>query len=241
MNYILDKSNKRVVWINADSNQMSGINAWANFNPNKHEIVFALHYNPQIGESFLAEIKNGIAQDFEPSKVYNKTTMSERTLQSWEDAIDSEKETEQEPLRNSSGNFLPYQKYTDSGWMIDLEERKAGLLAENRLIFNSKLESYRGKVKCRNLVWDSGKKYLENIQKTLSIYSKQKIQSLPEWRDANDIFHTLNAEELSELADTIEVDLFDAGSILYTKKWELETRIQSLVLEEFLDLAEAWN
>ncbi|EQA73475.1 hypothetical protein LEP1GSC059_0530 [Leptospira noguchii serovar Panama str. CZ214] len=51
----------------------------------------------------------------------------------------------------------------------------------------------------------------------------------------------MNVEEPSELADTIEMDIFDVGRMLYAKKWELEIRIQSSSLEEFLDLATAWS
>ncbi len=106
MNYILDKSNKQVVWINADSNQLTGAEAWINFKSDQHEIVYSLHYNPKVGESFFAEIKNGIAQDFEPRKVYNKVSKEERILQSWEDQINPETETDLEPLKNEDGSLF---------------------------------------------------------------------------------------------------------------------------------------
>ncbi|EMJ55950.1 hypothetical protein LEP1GSC111_4199, partial [Leptospira interrogans str. UT126] len=55
--------------------------------------------------------------------------------------------------------------------------------------------------------------------------NKQRIISIPEWRDANDQFHSLSVEELSELLDLIELDLFNAGQSLYAKKWRFEVAI----------------
>lgn len=115
------------------------------------------------------------------------------------------------------------------------------MLEKNSQTFYSKLDSYRSKVGYRNTLWDSGKTYLENIQKTLTLYNKQWIISIPEWRDANDQFHSLSVEELSELLDLIELDLFNAGRILYTKKWEMEEKIRHLAPQEFLDLSIEWN
>ncbi|EKR34358.1 hypothetical protein LEP1GSC096_0022 [Leptospira interrogans serovar Hebdomadis str. R499] len=241
MNYILEKSNKQVVWINTDPTKLTGVEAWANFKPDQHEIVYSHHYNPQIGETFAAVIKDGITQDFIPQKVYNKTSGEERVLLSWEDKIDSEIETGIEPFKDSAGNLVEYQKYTDSGWMIDQERKKESLLERNSQIFYSKLGSYRGTVDYKGTTWDSGKTYLENIQKTLTLYNKQLILFLPEWRDANDRFHSFAFEELSELSDLIELDLFNTGRILYSKKWEIEEKIRNLKPEEFLDLAEAWS
>ncbi|WP_078126134.1 hypothetical protein [Leptospira alexanderi] len=140
MNYILEKSNKQVIWINADSNQMAGVDAWANFNPNKHEIVYSLHYNPKVGESFLAEIKNGIAQVFEPRKVYNKISKEERILQSWEEQINPETETDIEPLKNEDGSLLPFQIYTKTdGWIVDLIQKKDSLIKLVNSICESKI------------------------------------------------------------------------------------------------------
>ncbi|WP_061235103.1 hypothetical protein [Leptospira weilii] len=239
MNYIIDKHSNIVIWMNTDPNRLTGVEAWVNFNPNQHEVVYSIHYNPQIGESFRAEIRDGIAQDFKPRKVYNKKTMAERTLYSWEDKIDQETETEDEPLKDSNENFLTYQNYTESIWVADDELIREALRATNGQIFNSQVESYRGSVLYRNTTWDSGGKYLENIQKTLSIYSKQKIQ-IPEWRDANNMFHSLNSEELSELSDLIELDLFNAGQALYSKKWAAEREISSIPPGETLDLTTIW-
>ncbi|WP_025184827.1 hypothetical protein [Leptospira interrogans] len=241
MNYILEKSNKQVVWINTDPTKLTGVEAWANFKPDQHEIVYSHHYNPQIWETFTAVIKDGVAQDFIPQKVYNKTSGEERVLHGWEDKIDSEIETEIEPFKDSAGNLVEYQKYTDSGWIINQERKKEALLERNSQIFYSKVNSYRSKVDYRNTLWDSGKTYLENIQKTLNIYNKQQIISIPEWRDANDQFHSLSVEELSELSDLIELDLFNTGRILYSKKWEMEEKIRHLAPQEFLDLVEAWS
>ncbi|WP_017850404.1 DUF4376 domain-containing protein [Leptospira interrogans serovar Szwajizak] len=241
MNYILDKSTKQVIWINTDPSQLMGVDAWVNFKPNQHEIVYSLHYNPQIGESFCAEIRDGISQDFTPKKVYNKISGEERTLQNWEDKINSETETEIEPLKDSVGNLVDCQEYTDSGWIIDKERKKESLLTKNSQIFYSRASSYRGTVSYKSMSWDSGKTYLENIQKTLTIYNKQGIVSIPEWRDANDQFHSLNVEELSELLDLIELDLFNAGQSLYAKKWRAEVAINDNPNVTDTELSAIWQ
>lgn len=122
MNYILEKSNKQVIWINTDPDKLTGVEAWGNFKPDQHEIVYSHHYNPQIGETFTAVIKDGVAQDFVLKKVYSKTTGDERVLLNWEDKIDPEIETEDEPLKDESGKRLENQVYTSRGWEIDLEK-----------------------------------------------------------------------------------------------------------------------
>ncbi|MDI7185563.1 hypothetical protein QMM42_04935 [Leptospira santarosai] len=142
MNYILEKSNKRVVWINPDPNQLTGVEAWGEFNPSIHEIVYALHYNPQIGETFRAKIVEGVAQNFEPRKVYNKTTGEERILQSWEDQIDPETETDLEPLKDKNGLWSPHQIYTETdGWVIDVDQKKNSLIRLVNSICEQKIVS----------------------------------------------------------------------------------------------------
>lgn len=140
MNYILNKSNKQVVWINSDSNQMTGIDAWANFKSDQHEIVYSLHYNPQIGDTFVAEIKDGVAQGYKPKTVYSKISGEERILQSWEDQIDLETETEDEPRRDGSGSVLPHQVFTETnGWILDLIQKKDSLIRLVNSICESKI------------------------------------------------------------------------------------------------------
>ncbi len=47
--------------------------------------------------------------------------------------------------------------------------------------------------------------------------------------------------KLAELADLIEADLFQAGNALYCKKWDIETKIQSLPQDETLNLINLWK
>ncbi|AXR62883.1 hypothetical protein DQM68_19505 (plasmid) [Leptospira mayottensis] len=122
MNYVLEKSNKKVVWINPDPNKLTGVDVWGNFDPTQHDIAYALHYNPQIGDEFKAEVVEGVAQEFVPKTVYNKITCAERALLNWEDVINSDTETEDEPLKDSSGNLVPNQIYTPKGWEMDVEK-----------------------------------------------------------------------------------------------------------------------
>ncbi|WP_061236566.1 hypothetical protein [Leptospira santarosai] len=139
-NYIIDKHSNIVIWINVDPNQLTGVEAWGEFNPSIHEIVYALHYNPQIGDTFRAEIMDGMAQDFKPKMVYNKTTGEERILQSWEDQIDPETETDLEPLKDKDALLLPHQIYTETdGWIVDLIQKKDSLIKLVNSICESKI------------------------------------------------------------------------------------------------------
>ncbi|MDO6383411.1 hypothetical protein [Leptospira santarosai] len=141
MNYILEKSNKQVVWINPDPNKLTGGEAWGEFNPSIHEIVFAVHYNPQIGDIFVADIKDGAAQEFVPKSVWNKETMAERILLNWDDEIDVETETEDEPLLDKNGNNLPNQVYTPKGWVVDIEKLRVELKGRVSSICSAKVIS----------------------------------------------------------------------------------------------------
>ncbi|TGM00548.1 DUF4376 domain-containing protein [Leptospira barantonii] len=241
MNYIIDKETKSVVWINSDPSKLEGQSAWSLFDSKVHQIAYAVHYNPKIGDEFKADLEDGIAKEFENQKVYHKITGTERVLQSWEDEIDSEAETFAEPLKDQTGNSLPFQKYNGFEWVVDENLKRESLLLQNKQIFLSRKEFYRGTVDFSGAVWDSGKQYLENIQKTLTLYSKQKISGLPDWRDANNTFHILSSEDLSDLAEKIELDLFRAGQTLYAKKWDIEVKILSLQANEFLDLVSLWS
>ncbi|MDO6395425.1 hypothetical protein Q4554_15210 [Leptospira santarosai] len=141
-NYIIEKHSNIVIWINVDPNQLTGRLAWGEFDLDKHDIVYSLHYNPQIGETFRAKIVEGVAQNFEPTAVYNKTTGEERILQSWEDKIDPETETDLEPLKEKNGLLLPHQIYTETaGWIVDVVQRKDSLTNLVNSICESKIIS----------------------------------------------------------------------------------------------------
>ncbi|TGK24271.1 hypothetical protein EHQ05_15170 [Leptospira yasudae] len=141
MNYIIDQQTKRVVWINSDPNQLAGEKAWSNFDPSRHQIAYALHYTPQVGETFKATLENGIAKQFVSKKVYNKDTMIERVLLNWDEEPDPATETEDEPLRDEKGFNLPYQKHSEAGWSIDLPLWKEDLLRSVDRICELKITS----------------------------------------------------------------------------------------------------
>ncbi|MBM9578995.1 hypothetical protein JWG45_17755, partial [Leptospira sp. 201903070] len=73
---------------------------------------------------FKAEIESGIAKKFESKTVYNKFSRTERVLQNWNEELNFDVETEDEPLKDANGEFLPHQLHTQSGWTIDLEKKK---------------------------------------------------------------------------------------------------------------------
>ncbi|EMO14507.1 hypothetical protein QMM53_14870 [Leptospira santarosai] len=142
MNYILEKTNKQVVWINPDPNRLTGVEAWGEFNPSIHEIVHALNYNPQIGDTFRAEIMDGMVQDFKPKAVYNKSTGVERVLFNWDEVLDPETETDIEPLKDKKGLLLPHQLYTEiEGWIVDVDQKKNSLIKLVNSICESKITS----------------------------------------------------------------------------------------------------
>ncbi|WP_061216232.1 hypothetical protein [Leptospira santarosai] len=141
-NYIIEKHSNIVIWINVDPDQLTGKMAWGEFDLDKHDIVYSLHYNPQIGETFRAKIVDGIAQSSKPRKVYNKTTGEERILQSWEDQIDPETETDIEPLKDKNGLFLPHQIFTETdGWIVDFVQKRDSLIELVNSICESKITS----------------------------------------------------------------------------------------------------
>ncbi|AVQ11657.1 Uncharacterized protein XB16_1325 [Leptospira santarosai] len=141
-NYIIDKHSNIVIWINVDPNQLTGKLAWGEFDLDRHDIVYSLHYNPQIGEIFRAKIVEGVAQNFEPTAVYNKTTGEERILQSWEDQIDPETETDFEPLKDKKNLLLPHQIFTETdGWIVDVVQKRDSLIKQINSICESKIRS----------------------------------------------------------------------------------------------------
>ncbi|EMM77067.1 hypothetical protein [Leptospira santarosai] len=141
MNYIIDKQTKEVIWINTDPNRLEGTAAWSNFDPGSHQIVFAVHYNPQVGETFKAAFRDGIVVEYQPKRVYHKITMLERILFQWDDEMDLETETEDEPLRDASGEILPNQIHVESGWILDFLPIQSEHLQSVERICESKIVS----------------------------------------------------------------------------------------------------
>ncbi|MBM9501585.1 hypothetical protein JWG44_15130 [Leptospira sp. 201903071] len=141
MNYIIEKESNKVVWINSDPRRLAGKDVWHAFNGDQHEVVYALHYNPQIEEPFKAVFADGVAQDFQPKIIYNKITGKERILQNWNDEMDSEFETEEKPHCDENGNMILHQIHTESGWKLDIDQKKKESIERLNQIVSGKIVS----------------------------------------------------------------------------------------------------
>ncbi|MDZ4726213.1 MAG: hypothetical protein SH817_08645 [Leptospira sp.] len=151
--------------------------------------------------------------------------------------------TDSVPIENE-----PYQKHINGEWVID-EDLK---LVSKKEIFHNKLKTkfeqltmeYRSVVEVENIEWDSGQKYLSNIDTLISVYSKNPNQiGIPFWRDANNDFQTVTIEQLTSIRNEIEKDMFQEGVRLYEIKWIKENEIQNLELADLdsYDISEGWD
>jgi hypothetical protein len=171
-----------------------------------------------------------IAPNFSGRKFYHKTTLAERYFAVGEE-LDKDF-TSKEPL-SEDGKFLPFQKFENGNWILDndlkLSKMKELHLSKVKSIFENKRNSYRGIVTVNGQPWDSGAKYLDNIEKVLSISSKGIPGfTLPAWRNANNENLQLDLQALIQIRDAIEIDMFLEGSRLYQIKWTKEAEIEAL-------------
>ncbi|RHX87316.1 hypothetical protein [Leptospira stimsonii] len=139
MNYIIEKESNKVLWINSDPQQLKGKTVWQEFDETLHEVVYVLHYNPQVQETFLAPVVDGMAVDFQPKSVYDKKTARERILQDWNDKMDSVLETEEKPILDEEGNVLPHQFHTNAGWRLNLDQKKKDCIQRINQICSEKI------------------------------------------------------------------------------------------------------
>ncbi|PJZ53147.1 hypothetical protein [Leptospira adleri] len=140
MNYIIEKESNKVLWINSDPRKLNGKNAWHSFDETQHKVVYAIHYNPGIQDKFEAALDgDDVAVAFQPKSVYDKKTARERMLQDWNDKLDSEAETEDNPLRDENENIIPHQIHTASGWKLDIVSKKKDMIHDINALCSEKI------------------------------------------------------------------------------------------------------
>lgn len=139
MNYIIEKESNKVIWINSDPQKLNGKNAWHSFDEKRHKVVYALHYNPGIQETFEATIADDVVETFQPKSVYDKKTAQKRILQDWNDKLDSETETEDNPLRDESGKIIPHQIHSAKGWKLNIVSKKKDLIHRINTLCSEKI------------------------------------------------------------------------------------------------------
>lgn len=199
---------------------------------------------PQYGENEIPKrVGNAwqIVPNFSGKLYFHKTTRTAKIFELGEE-FDSNY-TDAVPLENER-----YQKLEDGQWVVDEAEKliqtKEQLKSKLKSFFESKVQSYRSVITVDGIQWDSGQKYISNIDTLISVHSRHPYQiEIPDWRDANNNFHSVSLEQLTNIRYAIEKDMFLEGVRLYGIKWTKEGEIESLTLEtiDSYDVTGGWD
>lgn len=187
---------------------------------------------PEFGENQIPRRVGNrweIVPNYSGRIFYHKLTRVRKIFELGEE-FDSDY-TDVNPIENER-----FQKFENGGWTIDLELKLNSLRDEALLAvknyFNYLSENYRSTVTINEVIWDSGKKYLTNIDTLLSIFALDPSISIPQWRSHDNNFHSLTIEQLTELKNEIQKDMYLEGLRLYAVKWQKENEIKNLTIEE---------
>lgn len=131
---------------------------------------------------------------------------------------------------------IEFQKFESDSWVEDSVTKlfimKYRILSNMKSIFLSKIENYRGIVEVDGIQWDSGQKYLTNIKTVISVINNKQLIKIPEWRDATNTNRPVTIDNLTEISNSIEFDIFTKGFSLYAKKWAKESEISELTIDK---------
>lgn len=122
---------------------------------------------------------------------------------------------------------------TISDLIEDEKKSKLEILSKNT---DELLNTYRGYVTINGIKWDSGKRYEENIVKTLKENDKGILSFPVTWLDYDNIPHSLSRIELEEILNSIESDMYAKGNLAYQTKWSKRNSILAATNSEELDL-----
>jgi hypothetical protein len=123
MNVIINKEDKKVIWINEDKNKLPPTEILGSFDPSTMQAVYCPGYIPRIEYIFRPTITgyNTIVA-FEQTTVWNKTTLTPRQLTSWNDEI-QETETTKEPIKDGE-KYNIFQSFVGGKWVLDVKAKE---------------------------------------------------------------------------------------------------------------------
>ena len=134
--------------------------------------------------------------------------------------------TEKAPGEYETGPWIE-----DPGqWSVNqakVNEAKTKMIEQIEAIRAYKEFIYRSTVTVHGIQWDSGAKYLRNLERAISIYA---IEPVPAWLDKDNNSHTVpDAAYLEQIRAAVDLDTFQAGQTLYAAKWAKRTEINALL------------
>ena len=121
-----------------------------------------------------------------------------------------------------------------------IQAEKFKLLAEIEIVRESKESAYRSTVEVHGFDWDSGLKYLRNLERAIRVYA---ISPVPMWVDSlNQARSVQSVAFLEAIRDAIDADTFAAGTSLYQAKWQKKAEIEALTSVDILgyDVHSGW-
>lgn len=145
MNVIINKEDKKVIWINGDKNKLSPTEILGSFDANTMQAVYCPGYIPKIEYIFRPTITgyNTIVA-FEQKTVWNKITLTPRQLTSWNDEI-QETETTKEPIKDGE-KYNSFQSFTGGKWVVDVAKEETYNKEQSNMKIVSQIEALEKKI-----------------------------------------------------------------------------------------------
>ena len=138
MNVIINKEDKKVIWVNEDKNKLSPTEILGSFDANTMQSVYCPGYKPTIHEAFKPTIAGDTILIFQLKTVWNKTTLTPRQLTSWNDEI-QETETTKEPIKDGE-KYNAFQSFIGGKWVLDVAKEEAYNKEQSNMKIVSQIE-----------------------------------------------------------------------------------------------------
>ena len=144
MNVIINKEDKKVIWVNEDKNKLSPTEILGSFDANTMQSVYCPGYKPTIHEAFKPTIAGDTILIFQLKTVWNKTTLTPRQLTSWNDEI-QETETTKEPIKDGE-KYNAFQSFIGGKWVLDVAKEEAYNKEQSNMKIVSQIEALEKKI-----------------------------------------------------------------------------------------------
>jgi len=174
MNVIINKEDKKVIWINHDSRKLSPTEILGSFDANTMQAVYCPGYFAKPGEVFKPTIVGDTILVFQPKTVWNKTTLTSRQLTSWNDEI-QETETTKEPIKDGD-NYNIFQSFTGGKWVVDTAKEESYNKEQSNMKIISQIEALEKKIIRPMVAMAQNTSTPADVEKFLEL--KSEIQNL---------------------------------------------------------------